>query len=169
MSFWNGHHENKSTQMTTASFQRWRPWTGTLNPKPWHRWLALRFPHRWLKLSGSKVCWKSSARKVTYPNTILVLSSIVTPSLSIRWRDESEVPTGENYGVASSLSWSQPIWNLGMDITRITQRLLPPFEGEHLERARTSQPAPITPKDKPLDFHMVGIWIPHYNWVDHRW
>ena len=36
------------------------------------------------------------------------------------------------------------------------QRLLPPFKGEHLERAWTNQPAPISPKDKPLSSHVVG-------------
>ena len=35
------------------------------------------------------------------------------------------------------------------------QRLLPPFNGEHLERTRTSQLAPISPKGKPLGFHKV--------------
>ena len=46
-----------------------------------------------------------------------------------------------------------------MDITRITRRLLPPFKGEHLERARTSQPAPITPKVKPLvDLHLWWVF-----------
>ena len=37
-----------------------------------------------------------------------------------------------------------------------SQRLLPPFEGEHLERARTSWPTPISPKGKPLGSHMIG-------------
>ena len=34
-------------------------------------------------------------------------------------------------------------------------KMTTPFEGEHLERARTSQLAPIFPKGKPLGFHMV--------------
>ena len=57
--------------------------------------------------------------------------------------DEETTPKLPLVGVASSLSWSKPVCKLGMDITRITQRLLPPFKGEHLERAWTSQPALI--------------------------
>ena len=35
------------------------------------------------------------------------------------------------------------------------QRVEPPFQDEHLERARTSWLAPISPQGKPLGSHMV--------------
>lgn len=35
------------------------------------------------------------------------------------------------------------------------RRILPPVKGEHLERAWTSQPAPVTFKGKPLDSHWL--------------
>ena len=47
-----------------------------------------------------------------------------------------------------------PKWAL-QELER-AQRLLPHVKGEHLERPWTSQPAPISPKDKPLSSHMVG-------------
>jgi hypothetical protein len=54
-------------------------------------------------------------------------------------------------------------------------RILPPFEGEHLERAERSWLAPISPTSKRLGSHMG--WLekssipkyPHYDWVDHMW
>jgi hypothetical protein len=36
------------------------------------------------------------------------------------------------------------------------QRLLLPFKGEHLEWAWASRHAPIFPKGKPMDSHMIG-------------
>ena len=63
-----------------------------------------------------------------------------------RTKDNSDVATGVNHGVASFLSWSKYV------ILRQTfenlvgpKRLLPPFEGEHLELAQTSWLAPISP------------------------
>jgi hypothetical protein len=55
--------------------------------------------------------------------------------------------TGMNYGVASFPSCAMTICNFEMNTTRIADpgRLLRPFEGEHLEHAQTSQPAPISP------------------------
>ena len=69
------------------------------------------------------------------------------------------VPTGVNYGVASSSSWPKFIYNPIMSIMRFrraSRRLLPPCKGEHLEHERTSWHGPISPKGKPLDTHMLG-------------
>ena len=74
-----------------------------------------------------------------------------------RKKDNTDVATGMNYGVASFFSWSKATCNPKWGITRIRGpwQLLPPFEGEHLERVWTTQVAPIS-KGKPLGFHMVG-------------
>ena len=57
-------------------------------------------------------------------------------------KDDSDVAIGVNYGVASWSSWCKSTCNPETGITRTSRplpwRLLPPFKGEHLERARTS-------------------------------
>ena len=52
-----------------------------------------------------------------------------------RKKDDYDVATSMNYVIASFSSWSESICNPKMGILRIEgpQRLLPPFEGEHLE------------------------------------
>ena len=76
-------------------------------------------------------------------------------------KDDFDVATGVNYGVASSLSRSKFICCPEMGTMRIKG---PPkttaiFKDEHLERAWASQPASITPEVKPLGSHMVGWTI----------
>ena len=75
-----------------------------------------------------------------------------------RRKIRSNVDTNVNYGVASFLSWSKSICNSKKGITRIRrpQRLLSPFEGEHLEWTRTNESTTIFPKGKCLGSHMVG-------------
>ena len=63
------------------------------------------------------------------------------------------LPLGVNYDVASLSSWSISMWN---SKTAIAWARGPPFEDGHLEHARTSRSAPISPKGKPLGSHMVG-------------
>lgn len=73
--------------------------------------------------------------------------------------DSDDIVIGMNYGVASFIGWSKFIYNSKMGITRIrgSRRLLPPFEGVHLEQMQTRWPIPIElPKGKPLGFHEVG-------------
>ena len=52
-----------------------------------------------------------------------------------RKKENSNVATSMIYVIASISSWSESICNPKTDISRIEgpQRLLPPFEGEHLE------------------------------------
>ena len=64
---------------------------------------------------------------------------------------------GMKYDVASLSSWSISIW---ISKTGIAWVRGPPFEGKHLEHARTSRSAPISPKGKPLGSHMVGWKYP---------
>ena len=75
-----------------------------------------------------------------------------------RKEDDSDVAIGVNYGGTPFSSWSKFICNPEMGIIRIRglRRPLPPYEGEDLEHAWTSWPAPIFPKGKPLWSHMVG-------------
>ena len=57
------------------------------------------------------------------------------------------------FGVGSSL---HVIPKRAIQKLEATQRLLPPFKGEHLEQAQRSWQAPCNPKGKPLSSHMVG-------------
>jgi hypothetical protein len=71
---------------------------------------------------------------------------------SLSRRDDSDVVTSMNYGVALFWSWSKSMCNPKMaDITRISgpQRLLSPLKSEHLEWAQTSQLTPISPRASP--------------------
>ena len=60
-------------------------------------------------------------------------------------KDEFNVASSVNNGVALFSSWSKSIVNSKTGILRIRGlwRLQPPFKGEHLGWARTSQLAPI--------------------------
>lgn len=69
-----------------------------------------------------------------------------------RKTDDSDVAFDMTYGVdASSLSWFKSV--IPKEVLKnldCAQRLLPFFEGEHLEQAHTSQPAPISsPRASP--------------------
>lgn len=68
-----------------------------------------------------------------------------------RKKGDSDIATRVNYDVASLLSWSKCICNLVTKITRIrvSQRLLPPFEGENLEQVQTIWSTPISPRASP--------------------
>ena len=81
-----------------------------------------------------------------------------------------------NYGVASLSRYSKSKCVFKTYITELEgpQPLMPAFEGEHLEYARTTRLAPISPMDKFLGSHMVievsSFSIhPHYDKVDQRW
>ena len=83
----------------------------------------------------------------------------IPESLSISsMKEDSDVATNVNYGVALILSWYIPTCNSEMGIMRINapQRLLPQFKNEYLERAQTSWLTIISPKGKPLGSHMIG-------------
>ena len=83
---------------------------------------------------------------VTYKFTVEIKGEA-----SLSRRDDSNVVTSMNYGVA--LSWrSKSMCNPKMaDITRISgpQRLLSPLKGEHLEWAQTIWLTPISPRASP--------------------
>ena len=67
-----------------------------------------------------------------------------------------------HYGVALFSSWSKSICDPKTSMTKIRapKDCWLPFQDFHLERAQTSQPAPISPKGKPLGSHMVGQQFP---------
>ena len=66
-----------------------------------------------------------------------------------------------------SLAWIMMLFNFRVDMDLYVfskralwelegQRLLSPFNGEHLERMHICWASPISPKDKLLGSHMVG-------------
>ena len=81
--------------------------------------------------------------------------------MRIQKRDNSDVATGMNYGVA--LLQVRVGRTLYVIPTRASQESQGPRKDycllskvNHLEWAQTSWPAPIHPKGKPLGSHMVG-------------
>jgi hypothetical protein len=79
-------------------------------------------------------------------------------------RDNSDVATLVNYGVASSSSWSKSICNPKMghyeNEFAPVPRLVPPsgFKDEHLDgHIQAGRHLNPTPKGKPLDSHMDKI------------
>ena len=86
------------------------------------------------------------------------------------------VAVGVIYGVASFRSWFESTCNPKTRHHTNPRRILPPFEGEHLEHAWTSRPTPMSPKDKPIWFRYGWLEIlqfihmySHYDLVDRRW
>ena len=81
------------------------------------------------------------SRNIGYNNEI-VISQATYVNMYFHWvlpqKDDFNVVTSVNYGVASFSSWSKFIRNIEMGITKIrgAPTILPPSEGAHLERAR---------------------------------
>lgn len=77
-----------------------------------------------------------------------------SPIPALKRRDDSNIATSVNSGVPSSQSWSESIYN--PPATRDPRRLLPRFK---MNWSMCTQIAPqlISPNDKPLNSHMVGL------------
>ena len=72
----------------------------------------------------------------------------------LKKKDDIDIATGVNYGVASSSSLSKSICNPETDIRELEghRRLAPPFKGEYLAWTGAEELACISPppKDKPI-------------------
>jgi hypothetical protein len=72
-----------------------------------------------------------------------------------RPKNEFNVPTNMNHGVASSLSWSKSICNLKMTLQEVEgpQQIVPPFEGEDLNGQTRRHQSP------PRESLCVPTWL----------
>jgi len=100
----------------------------------------------------------SLAQLVVWFHLQVSLVLYVIPKRTSWERGDSDVVTGMNCGIALSLSQSNSLCNSKLEIMKLggSWRILPPFKGEHLEWAQTSQPYLSFPRGKPLVSHMVG-------------
>ena len=118
-----------------------------LDPPPPHDWVDNR-------ASVHHIYFTQNMRM----GSMITLEKVYVKGKKERKKDNSNVATSMNCGIAFFSSWSKSMCNPETGITRIRGPLTTTtsFGGEHLEHARISKLTTISPKGKPLGSHMVG-------------